>query len=216
MTSLQLEGTKRTDTGKAVAKQLRDNGEVLCNLYGGNENISFSAPYNAFTSLIYNPNFFAVDVTVNGKTYKTIIKEIQFHPVNDRIQHVDFLELVPGKMVIADIPIELQGLAAGVKNGGKLVQKMRTIKVKATPENLVEKIALNVEKLKLGKSLKVRDINPGGLEIMASMSIPVASVEIPRALRGGSGGGADDEDEEGETAEAAEGAEAATEETAAE
>lgn len=215
MTSLQLEGTKRTDTGKAAAKQLRDNDQVLCNLYGGEDNVSFSAPLNAFNALVYSPDFFTVEVTVDGKTYNTIIKEIQFHPVTDRIQHVDFLELVPGKPVIANIPIALKGLAMGVRNGGKLVQKMRTLKVKATPDKLVEKIELNVEKLRLGKSLKVKDIIADGLEVMVSASIPVASVEIPRALRGGGAGSEEDEDEEGETAEAGEGAEA-TEEAAAE
>lgn len=210
MKSLQLTGTLRTGTGKAVASQIRKNGEVPCNLYGGEDSLTFSAAYNLFNALVYNPDFFTVEITVDGKTYNTIIKEIQFHPVTDRILHIDFLELVPGKAVTAEIPVSLVGLAMGVKNGGKLVQKMRTIKVKATPEQLVDKIEVNVESLKLGRSIKVREITLSKeLEILSPDAIPVASVEIPRALRGGDL----NEEEEGETSEATE---EATEEAAAE
>lgn len=200
MKSLQLEGTLRTDTGKTAANQLRKNEEVPCNLYGGADNITFSAPLSAFNHLVYNPDFFTVEVIVDGKSYNTIIKEIQFHPVSDRILHVDFLELVPGKPVIAEIPVALVGLAMGVRNGGKLMQKLRKLKVKATPEALVEKIEINVEKLRLGKSIKVREVSVDGLEILNPGPVPVASVEIPRALRGGAID--EDEEEEGETAEA--------------
>ena len=213
MKSLQLAGTLKTGTGKSVANQIRKNGEVPCNLYGGEDNITFSAPYNKFNALVYNHEFFTVDVTVEGKTYKTIIKEIQFHPVSDKILHIDFLELVPGKPVTAEIPVTLTGLAAGVKNGGKLVQKLRTIKVKATPENLIDNINVDVTKLKLGRSVKVREVSVEGAEILNPGAIPVASVEIPRALRGGGAKLGDDEEEE-ETAEAAapaEGGEAAAE-----
>lgn len=212
MKSLQLAGTLKTATGKAVANQIRKNGEVPCNLYGGEDNITFSAPYNKFNALVYNHEFFTVDVTVEGKTYSTIIKEIQFHPVTDKILHIDFLELVPGKPVVAEIPVTLTGLAAGVKNGGKLVQKLRTIKVKATPETLVDNITVDVTKLKLGRSVKVRDISVEGSEILNPGPIPVATVEIPRALRGGGNKPADDDDDEEEAAAApAEGGEAAAE-----
>lgn len=210
MKSLKLEGTLRTDTGKTAANQLRKNEEVPCNLYGGADNITFSAPLSAFNHLVYNPDFFTVEVVVDGKSYNTIIKEIQFHPVSDRILHVDFLELVPGKAVVSEIPVSLVGLAMGVRNGGKLMQKLRTLKVKATPENLVEKIEINVEKLRLGKSIKVRDVKVEGMEVLNPGPVPVASVEIPRALRGGGAVDEGDDEEEGETAEAAaEGSEAA-------
>lgn len=184
MKSLTLEGTKRTDLGKKESNKLRREGNIPCNLYGGSENVSFYAPYNAFQHIVYNPDFFTVKISVDGKEHNTIIKEIQFHPVSDRITHIDFLELVNGKVITADIPVELTGLAEGVKAGGKLVQKIRKVKVKVTPEHLVEKIQLNVEDLKLGKSIKVKDIPADNMEILNAPSIPVATVDIPRALKG--------------------------------
>ncbi|MDX2002759.1 MAG: 50S ribosomal protein L25/general stress protein Ctc [Chitinophagales bacterium] len=184
MNSLTLTATKREVLGKKESNLLRRDEQIPCNLYGGEENISFTAPYNDFLNLIYNPDFFTVKITIEGKEYNTIIKEVQFHPVNDRILHIDFLELVPGKKITADIPVELTGLAEGVKAGGKLVQKLRKVKVKVAPEFLVEKITVPVDDLKLGKSVKVRDIVTNNIEIMNAPSIPVASIDIPRALKG--------------------------------
>lgn len=195
MKSIALAGTLRTDNGKKAANHLRKAGEVPCNLYGGDGNVTFSAPYKSFTHIVYSPDFFQVEIQVDGKSYNALVKDIQFHPVSDKILHVDFLALVPGKTVIADIPVVLVGQSAGVKAGGKLVQKLRKVKVKATPENLVEKIEVNVDSLKLGKSIKVKNIKTGGLEILNPGPVPVASVEIPRALRGQFKVEADDEEE---------------------
>lgn len=185
MKNLTLEGTLRTEMGRAKTKELRAKGFVPCNLYGGKDNINFYAPYNAFLKLVYNPDFFKVSVTVDGVTRETLIKEIQFNAVNDRVQHIDFLELVPGKKVNAEVPLKLVGKSEGVKAGGKMVQKMRKLKVKATPENLVELIEVNVENLLVGKSIYVRDIqkeNPN-LEIVNSPEIPVATVDVTRSLK---------------------------------
>ena len=124
-----------------------------------------------------------MNVEVGGKSVNTIIKEIQFHPVSDRIVHIDFLELVPGKKIFAEIPVELVGQAEGVKAGGKLVHKVRKVKVKVDPEHLVDKITVNVESLKLGKSIKIKEIEAGELEILTSGNIPLATVDIPRALK---------------------------------
>jgi large subunit ribosomal protein L25 len=183
MKTLTLEGTLRKDLGKKSSKDLRRNGFVPCNLYGGKTNVNFYAPYNSFLKLVYNPDFFKVNVIVDGKTYETLIKEIQFNPVTDRISHVDFLELTPGKKVIAEVPLNLVGQSEGVKAGGKLIQKMRKLKIKATPENLKDAIEVNIETLGLGKSIYVRDIKEEGLEIINSPEIPVASIEITRSLR---------------------------------
>lgn len=204
MTTLVLEGATR-NTGKVNTKALRDQEQIPCNLYGGKENINFSAPANSFAKLIYNPEFFKVEISIDDNKYEAIIKEVQFHPVTDRVQHVDFLELVPGTPVKTEIPIKLEGLAEGVRNGGKLLQKVRRLNVKANPEDFVESIKVDVTNLKLGKSIKVREIDPGNIQVLNSGSIPVASVEIPRALRGK--GGADDEGEEEEAATEAEGGE---------
>lgn len=214
MKSLKLEGTLRTETGKTAAGKLRAEEKVLCNLYGGGHNIEFTVDYGAFNPMVHSPEFFTVDLEIDGKNYPAIIKDVQYHPVTDQILHVDFLELVPDKAVTAEIPLSLVGLAMGVRNGGKLMQKMRRLRVKAVPANLVEKIELNVEKLRLGKSIKVREISVDGIEILNPAANPVASVEIPRALRGGD---MDEEEEEGEEgSEGAEGAEAAAETAEAE
>ncbi len=202
MKSIALEATLRTENGKKAANHLRKAGEVLCNLYGGAEAIAFSAPYNSFTPIVYSPDFFKVEIKVGGKSYIALVKEIQYHPVTDKILHIDFLELVPHKEIFADIPVILVGQAAGVKAGGKLVQKLRKVKVKATPENLVDKIEVNVENLKLGKSIKVKNINQANVEIQNPGAVPIASVEIPRALRGTIKVEADEEELVAEEAEA--------------
>jgi large subunit ribosomal protein L25 len=183
MKTLTLEGSVRKDLGKKNAQELRRQGLVPCNLYGGKENLNFTAPYNSFLKIIYNPDFFKVQVTVDGKQYDTLIKEVQFNPVTDRINHIDFLELVPGKKVNAEIPLKFVGQSEGVKDGGKFVQKMRKLKVKATPENLTEVIEVNIESLQMGKSVYVRDIQTNNIEIVNSPEIPVATVEVPRAAK---------------------------------
>ncbi len=203
MKSIVLEGTLRTENGKKVANHLRKAGEVPCNLYGGKENVMFSAPYNAFKPIVYSHEFFQIEIKVEGKSYQALVKDIQFHPVSDKINHIDFLELIPGKTIIAEVPVILVGQAAGVKAGGKLVQKLRKVKVKATPENLVEKIEVNVDSLKLGKSIKVKNIKADNLEILNPGPVPVASVEIPRALRGSVKVDADEEEEVAVAEEAA-------------
>lgn len=183
MKTLTLEGSLRKELGKKSASNLRRNGFVPCNLYGGKTNVNFYAPYNSFLKLVYNPDFFKVNVIIDGNSYETLIKEIQFNPVTDRISHVDFLELTPGKKVTAEVPLKLVGQSEGVKAGGKLIQKMRKLKIKATPENLKDAIEVSIETLGLGKSIYVRDIKEEGLEIINSPEIPVASIEITRSLR---------------------------------
>jgi large subunit ribosomal protein L25 len=120
---------------------------------------------------------------VNGTTYETLIKEIQFNPVSDRIEHIDFLELTPGKKIVAEVPLKLTGQSEGVKAGGKLIQKMRKLKIKATPENLKEAIEVSIDTLALGKSLYIRDIKEEGIEIVNTPEIPIASIEITRSLK---------------------------------
>lgn len=183
MISLTLEGTQRKDNGTKFARQLRRDGFIPCNLYGGSENILFQAPYSAFKNLIYNPNFFTVKVTIEGKEYNTIIKDVQFHPVTDKILHVDFLELVPEKKIVTEIPVHLTGLPIGVKiGGGKLRQKVRKLKVKSLAKHLIEHIEVNVEDLQLGKSIKVEELNIENMEVLTSPYIPVATVAVPRAV----------------------------------
>lgn len=184
MKTIALTGTSRTDLGKKSTKALRNAGLVPCVLYGGENNLHFSLTTKALRDLIYTNEFRIAEVDVDGAKYKAIIKSVQFHPVTDVIQHVDLLELVEGQTVKAEIPIKLVGAAKGVKVGGVLMQKIRKVKIKTTPDKLSSVIEVNVEHLMLGKSIRVREIKvEDGIEIMNSGGIPLASVEVPRALR---------------------------------
>jgi len=210
MDSVAITGTARTVLGKTV----RNEGQIPCNIYGGEENVHFSAPVNAFKSLIYTPDFKLAEITVGGKTHKAIVKEIQSHPVTDNILHIDFVELMADKSVKAEIPIRVIGQSEGAKLGGAVIQKMRRLKVKATPDKLIDFIEVDVTPLELGQSIRVRDMEAiEGVEVLNSLGDPIASIEIPRALRS-----AQSEEEEGEEGTTEEGTteEGATEEGAKE
>jgi large subunit ribosomal protein L25 len=126
-----------------------------------------------------------VEITLDGKVYKCILKDIQFHPVNDQVIHLDFLELVPGIKFKASVPLRFKGSAPGVKNGGKFLTKMRNINILTTPEHVVDEVFADISDMELGSTLRIRDIIiPTGVDITNSPAVPVASIEIPRALRG--------------------------------
>lgn len=182
MKSLTLEGTERAERGTTLANRMRRAGSIPCVIYGGSETVHFQAPYNAFQKIVFNPDFFTVKITVNGKEYTTIVKEVQFHPVTDKITHIDFLELTENKKVTAEIPVKLHGQSAGVRAGGVLDQKMRKLKVKAFPKDLVEQIDINIETLELGKSIKVADIKVANVEILNVPYLPIVATYIPRAV----------------------------------
>lgn len=184
MKTIAIEGTLRTEIGKKSTKALRNNGLVPCVVYGGAQNVHFSATTQAFRDLIYTNEFRIASVNVDGKSVNAIIKDVQFHPITDKIMHIDFLELVENKKLITQIPITLVGAPAGVKVGGVLMQKIRKVKVKTTPSNLSSSINVDVAHLDLGKSIRIRDIKVSEeIEIMNAGGIPIASVEVPRALR---------------------------------
>lgn len=206
METIAIEGNVRSDIGKKATKALRKQDAIPCELYGGEENIHFSADRKAVKDIIYTPNFYVAELNIAGKTHKAIVKDIQFHPVTDAILHIDFQELVPGTVIKTEIPVRAVGVAAGVKNGGKLLINVRKLIVKSTPENLKDKIEIDVTPLKLGQSFKVRDIADTGMQIINAPGIPIAAVEIPRSLRSAGSLAADEEEEEVE-----EGAEAAAE-----
>lgn len=185
MQSVVVEGVKRTELGKTATAIFRKNAQTPAVVYAaGKENTHFLADERVIASLVFTDKFLIAEITVDGQLRKAIVKEVQFHPVTDKILHVDFLELVPGVAVKADVPLRLTGLAEGVRVGGKLMQKVRKVRIKATPEAMVDEITLDVTPLGLGKSIRVRDILlTEGVEILSSPALPLASVEIPRALR---------------------------------
>ena len=205
MDSIAITGNIRTDLGGKFARAARREGQVPCVIYGGENNVHFSAPPMSFKKLIYTPDFRLAEIEAGGKTYKCIVKDIQFHPVTDEILHIDFLELVDGHKLNVEIPVRFRGVAPGTKAGGKLTQKLRRVKVKTTPDKLVNELFIDISGLQLGNSVKVRDIElKEEMELMTSPGIPVASVEVPRALKSAQAGAAGEEEGEGEGAESEE------------
>jgi len=183
MNTITIEGQLRTGFGKTATRQLRSQELVPGVIYGGAQEINFSAPAAAFKPLVYTPNFQFAEVKLDGKTYRTILKDLQFDKVNDHLIHVDLLELVDDKKVIADIPVKFTGIAKGVKDGGKLITKMKSLKVKTYPKYLKEQIEVPVDELDLNGNIRVEDVKIDNYEILNSPRIPIVSVVLTRQLK---------------------------------
>ncbi|MFK7901018.1 MAG: 50S ribosomal protein L25/general stress protein Ctc [Cyclobacteriaceae bacterium] len=183
MKTTEILAYKREDISKASTKQARLDGFVPGVVYGGKEAVHFTAPAILFRELLYTPDAYFVELNIEGDIKKCIIKEAQFHPVSEILLHVDFYEISDKKAIVMDIPVELEGSAPGVKKGGKLYLKARTVRVKALPPHMPDTMKLDVSGLELGKTIKVVDIEAGELEIITNPQVSVASVQIPRALR---------------------------------
>ena len=183
MKSVKIEGVKRSELGKKATRQVRSEGNVPCVIYGGNDTIHFSAPVMAFRTLIYTPDFQLAEINLDGKTYKTIIKDVQFDVVTDELSHVDFLELVDNRKVVANLPLKYTGQPEGVKAGGRLEIKVKNLKVRTYPKYLLENIEVPIDTLQIGQNIRVEDVKAENMEIMNSPRIPIASVVTTRALR---------------------------------
>lgn len=191
MKEINVKGSVRTDLGKKAAREIRKANAVPCNLYGEakNENgqpvaLSFTATNDELRNLIYSPDIYTVNLNIDGKECKAILKEIQFHPVTDNVLHVDFYEINEQKPIVMEVPIKLEGLAEGVKAGGKLVANVRKLKVKATYTNIPERLIINVAHLGLGKTIKVGELNYEGLTLLNAKEAVVCAVKLTRAARG--------------------------------
>ncbi len=198
MRTVEIIGYKRANLGKAEAKRLRSESQVPCVLYGGKEQIHFSSPMILFRDLVYTPEAAFVKLNIEGNEYSAILQDIQFHPVSEVILHADFLALSDDKYIKMDIPVKFTGTSPGIIQGGKLVVKLRKVRIKALPANMPEAITMDVSNLQLGKSLKVASIETNEFEILNSPRVTLASIQIPRALKGVEGEG---DDEEGESEE---------------
>ncbi|NCI47265.1 50S ribosomal protein L25 [Sediminibacterium soli] len=183
MKSITIEGHLRTEHGKKAARQIRSQENVPGVIYGGAEEVNFFASAKAFKPLVYTGEFLVAEVNVNGKTYRCILKDLQFDKVDDSLLHVDLLELVENKKVIATLPIKFTGTSIGVRNGGKLVTKIKSLKVKALPKDLKEAIPVDITNLDLNGNIRVEDVKEDGLEILNSPRIPIASVVLTRQLK---------------------------------
>ena len=183
MKTITIEGQLRTEFGKSATRQLRSQELVPGVIYGGAQEINFVASAKTFRPLVYTPNFQLANVNVDGKTYRCILKDLQFDKVSDELIHVDLLELVEDKKVVATIPLKYTGTASGVKAGGRLITKMKSLKVKTYPKHLKEQIEVSVDDLEIGGNIRVEDVKEDNYEILNSPRIPIASVVTTRALR---------------------------------
>ncbi|MBS1752330.1 MAG: 50S ribosomal protein L25 [Bacteroidetes bacterium] len=183
MKTITIEGQLRTGRGKKATRELRSQGLVPAVIYGGTTEINFQAPILAFKSIVYTSEFQQAEIKVDGKSYNCILKDIQLDKVSDSLSHLDFLQLVDNKKVVADIPLKFTGTAAGVKGGGKLVTKMKSLKVKTYPKYLKENIEVDLTDLELNGNVRVEDVKVENYEILNSPRIPIASVVMTRQLK---------------------------------
>jgi large subunit ribosomal protein L25 len=183
MKKITIEGQLRTGTGKTATRQLRSQDLVPGVIYGGAQEVNFAVKSLALKPFVYTPDFQLVEMKVDGKSYTCILKDLQFDKVTDKLIHIDLLELVEGKKVSATIPLKFTGSSVGVKAGGKLEIRLKSVKVKAMPADLKENIEVDITNLELNGNIRVQDIQAGNIEIMNSPRIPVASVTMTRQLK---------------------------------
>ena len=182
MKQVSLSGSPRENVGKKDAKKHRKEGNVPCVMYGGKEQIHFVASDKAFRKLIFTPEVCIVNLDIAGKTYNTVIQEVQFHPVTDNILHVDFLEIQPEKPVNISVPVKIIGTAPGVLKGGKLILKTRKLKLQALMQNLPDEITVSIDPLDIGDSVKVKDLAIENLTFMDSPNTVIVGVRTARVL----------------------------------
>ncbi len=194
MKSVSLSGSIRKNVGKKDASHLRTEGRIPAVLYGGAEQLHFHLSEIEMGKLVFSPNVYQYDLEIDGKPVKCVIQDIQFHPVTDRIVHIDFLELVDDKIVRIKLPVRLIGNSIGVRNGGKLRQNFRKLKVAGLPNALPESIEVNIEDLRIGQSIRVSDLNVEGVSFLDSQTQVVVGVKTAR-------GAVDEDEEEGEEGE---------------
>jgi large subunit ribosomal protein L25 len=207
MKSITINGSQRESVGKKSTKALRNAGQVPCVLYGGDKPVHFSAPELAFSKLVYTPNAHTVVINLdNGEVLNAVLQDIQFHPVTDRILHVDFYQLFEDKEIALNIPVNLVGNSKGVKNGGVLRRNNRKLRIKALPANLPDFIEIDITPLKIGDKVAVGDLPTGDYTFLQTDTTVVCRVSTSRVAVEDE---EEEEEEEEEGAEAAEGAEGA-------
>jgi len=208
MKSITIKGSQRESVGKVATKALRNAGKVPCVLYGGDKPLHFSADELSFKNLVYTPNAYTAVIELdNGEKVDAVLQDIQFHPVTDRILHIDFYQLFEDKEVTMKIPVRLEGNSPGVRNGGRLLFRKRKLTIKALPKLLPDFITVDISKLKIGGTIAVETLLNDDYTIMHPESTAVVQVKASRNIIEDD----EDDDEEGEGAEGAEGEEAAAE-----
>ena len=190
MREISINGQVREGLGKKAAKMLRKEGLIPCNLYGEKkdanglpEALAFSVPFSELRKVVYTPHIYVVNININGTNHVAIMKELQFHPVTDALLHADFYEINDTKDITIGIPVKLNGLAQGVRDGGRINLSIRKINVKAQYKNIPEVLNIDVTNLGLGKSIKVGELSFEGLELVTPAVVVVCSVKATRASR---------------------------------
>lgn len=183
MKTIRLIGEPREDLGTTKSRLLREAGKVPCVLYGGKEHINFAVYRDDFKNLVYTPNTYLVQIEIGDKKYKSILQDIQFHPVNDLITHIDFLEISESNPVSLSLPVKMKGNSPGVRAGGKLLVKNKKLKVKGLIKDMPDFIEVNIDALELGKSVKVGEISVDGLELLDAPANAIVSVLATRASK---------------------------------
>ncbi len=184
MKTFELSGALRSDLGKKATRELRKESRIPAVIYGIGTVQHFTVAKDDVRHLIYSPEIFVVNLTIDGKVVKAVIKDLQFHPVTDELLHIDFLEVTEDKPVAVEVPVVLQGHAEGVRAGGKLSLQMRKLRVKAVYTEIPEKLFVDVTNLGLGKTIQIGALHFDGLELMNAKNAVVCAVKLTRAARG--------------------------------
>ena len=187
MKTFQIKGTARLAVGKKSNKALRVQDLVPCVIYGGDKVVHFQAHENEFRKLIYTPKVYQTEIDVDGVVYNAFMQALQFHPVTDKLLHIDFLEVRENIPVKLQIPVRLDGYAKGIQQGGRLKANLRTLKAKGFSKDFPDEIVIDVTELNLSESIRVGDVHVEGIEILNAKSVPVATVVVTRAARAAMG-----------------------------
>ncbi|MEI6678521.1 MAG: 50S ribosomal protein L25/general stress protein Ctc [Mariniphaga sp.] len=183
MKKFQIKGTARQSVGKKDTKSLRAQDLVPCVIYGGEKVVHFQAHENEFRKLVYTPKVYQTEIDVDGVIFNAFMQALQFHPVTDKLLHIDFLEIRENVPVKLQIPVRLDGYAKGIQQGGRLKANLRTLKAKGFSKDFPDEIAIDVTELSIGESIRVSDVSVPGIEILNAKSVPVATVVVTRAAR---------------------------------
>ncbi len=195
MKTVSLSGSLRENVGKKDAKKIRSQGQIPCVLYGGKEQIHFIVDYQKFSKLIFTPEVYIINIEIDGKEYQSLLQDVQYHPVTDRVLHADFLEIMPDKPVKVALPIHLVGNSIGILRGGRLIQNLRKLQVKGMIKDIPEYIDIDIAKLEIGDSIKVKELSAEKLYFIDVASQVVVAIKVTRVVEA-----EEEEEEEGEEA----------------
>ena len=209
MKTFEIKGSLRQDLGKKKSKDLRNQGLVPCVMYGGEKNLHFSAHEKEFKKLIYTPDVFLVKLKVDGQTFDAVMQDIQFHPVSDNILHIDFVQVFPDKKVTVNLPVTLTGSSVGIRAGGKLRQRRRSLKVNGLIKDMPDRLEIDLSDLDIGESMKVGDLSYDNLDVLDPARAMVVGVVSSRLISKGMEEAVPEEVEEVAEEEVAEGEEGA-------